>query len=570
MKFLTSQLVAAFQQREMRRNIGALLKVLGVLAAAIAVYSVVFHMLMLYEGQNHSWLTGVYWTLTVMSTLGFGDITFHSDIGRIFSLVVLLTGILLLLIVLPFAFIRFFYAPWLEAQLKLRAPRSVAAGLQGHVIICRHDALAQALIARLSSLRIPYVLLEPDPALAIVHHTDGLNVIVGEPAAVETWRASRAEAAAVVVANLDDAANTNIVLTVREHAPSVPVVALVENLDSVDILELSGAQSVVALKNELGEQLANRVYAGNVCAHPIGHVEDLVLAEFPVRGTQLVGRTLRDSNLREAAGLSVVGVWERGRLLPARADTLLSEDSVPVVVGTEEQVSGLNAMFVIYAPNDAPVLVIGGGKVGRAALRALAAKQVSTQVIEAEEKLRAKLEALTSKVIIGDAANLQVMRDAGIENAPSVVLTTHDDAVNIYLAIYCRRLNPHCHIVSRVTHERNIEAIHRAGANFVLSQSSLGAKRVLSVIEKRELAIIGEEVDTFMVSVPRSLRGRSLDNSEIGAKTGLSVIGIRHAGEPLSLAKPDSTLDADAQLVLMGTKAQRDAFNRVFEPDSKQ
>jgi Trk K+ transport system NAD-binding subunit len=149
------------------------------------------------------------------------------------------------------------------------------------------------------------------------------------------------------------------------------------------------------------------------------------------------------------------------------------------------------------------------------------------------------------------------------------VLTTHDDAVNIYLAIDCRRLNPHCHIVSRVTHERNIEAIHRAGANFVLSQSSLGAKRVLSVIEKRELAIIGEEVDTFMVSVPRSLRGRSLDNSEIGAKTGLSVIGIRHAGEPLSLAKPDSTLDADAQLVLMGTKAQRDVFTRVFEPDSK-
>ena len=87
MKFLTSQL-------EMRRNIGAVLKVLGVLAAAIAVYGVVFHMLMLYEGQNHSWLTGVYWTLTVMSTLGFGDITFHSDIGRIFSLVVLLTGIL--------------------------------------------------------------------------------------------------------------------------------------------------------------------------------------------------------------------------------------------------------------------------------------------------------------------------------------------------------------------------------------------------------------------------------------------------------------------------------------------
>jgi spermidine/putrescine transport system permease protein len=55
------------------------------------------------EGQDHSWLTGVYWTLTVMSTLGFGDITFTSDLGRLFSIVVLLSGIFMLLIVLPFA-----------------------------------------------------------------------------------------------------------------------------------------------------------------------------------------------------------------------------------------------------------------------------------------------------------------------------------------------------------------------------------------------------------------------------------------------------------------------------------
>lgn len=75
------------------------------------------------EGQEHSWITGLYWTLTVMSTLGFGDITFTSDIGRLFTVVVLVSGIVLLLMVLPFAFIRHFYAPWLEEQTKRRAPR---------------------------------------------------------------------------------------------------------------------------------------------------------------------------------------------------------------------------------------------------------------------------------------------------------------------------------------------------------------------------------------------------------------------------------------------------------------
>ena len=47
-------------------------------------------------------------SLTVMSTLGFGDITLISDIGRAFSTVVLLTDIVLLLIVLSLAFIRLY------------------------------------------------------------------------------------------------------------------------------------------------------------------------------------------------------------------------------------------------------------------------------------------------------------------------------------------------------------------------------------------------------------------------------------------------------------------------------
>ncbi|HMR78917.1 MAG TPA: potassium channel family protein, partial [Polyangiaceae bacterium] len=88
MKSFTSQAIAVLRDRELRQNFWALGKTFLVLAVFIAIYSVVFHLLMLAEGQNHSWLTGVYWTLTVMSTLGFGDITFHTDAGRLFSMLV--------------------------------------------------------------------------------------------------------------------------------------------------------------------------------------------------------------------------------------------------------------------------------------------------------------------------------------------------------------------------------------------------------------------------------------------------------------------------------------------------
>jgi hypothetical protein len=193
----------------------------------------------------------LYWTLVVMTTLGFGDITFTSDIGRVFSIVVLLSGVVFLLVMLPFLFIRLFYAPWLEARVRLRAPREVAEGMRGHVIVAEYDALAAALIERLTAEDIPYVVIEPDPARAGQLVGDEIALIAGENDNRLTYERAAASAARLVLANCEDTTNTNITLTVREAAPAVPIAAFVEEHDSIDILELSGANSVVALKHQL-------------------------------------------------------------------------------------------------------------------------------------------------------------------------------------------------------------------------------------------------------------------------------------------------------------------------------
>lgn len=111
MKFLSAIISTISGSKIVKANIGLLAKYLLVILALITAYSIVFHYLMTLEGQQHSWMTGFYWTLVVMSTLGFGDITFVSDIGRAFSVLVLLSGVILLLILLPFVFIKFFSPP---------------------------------------------------------------------------------------------------------------------------------------------------------------------------------------------------------------------------------------------------------------------------------------------------------------------------------------------------------------------------------------------------------------------------------------------------------------------------
>lgn len=56
-----------------------------------------------------------------------------------------------LLIMLPFTFIQFFYAPWLEAQTKARAPRELPENTRNHVILTSHDAITMSLIQKLQS-----------------------------------------------------------------------------------------------------------------------------------------------------------------------------------------------------------------------------------------------------------------------------------------------------------------------------------------------------------------------------------------------------------------------------------
>lgn len=564
MKFVGVQLSYFFGDKKVRRNVRALLKYIVFVCAVIVVYAVLFHFIMLVEGEQHSWITGLYWTLTVMSTLGFGDITFHSDLGRLFSIIVLLSGIVLLLIVLPFAFIRFFYAPWIETQIRMRAPREVPPGTKGHVIICGYDSIAPDLIKRLEQEDIPYFVLEPDPTIAANLHLDGISVIAGEVDSKATYEALGLRQARMVLANREDTVNTNIILTIREVAPEQLIVATASKNDSVDVLELSGATHVLPLKKWLGEQLANRVNAMHTQLHAIGQYEDLLIAELPLYHTPLAGKTIRETRLRQISGISIIGVWERGRLLPARPDRLLTGSNVLVVIGTEAQLRTLDDLLIIYNVNPNPVLVIGGGVVGTAATLALQQREIPVNLVEQNAVLCERLAHVCNHVFAGDAADYYLLKEAGIMEAPSVVLTTNDDAMNVYLASYCRQLNPELRIVSRITYERNIEAIHRAGADFVLSYDSLGVQAVFSILKGKELIVLGEGVDLFSVPLPYSLYGKTLVETEIGARTGLTVIALQQDGETITDLTASTVLTPNTQLLMLGDTQQGRDFAKLF------
>jgi voltage-gated potassium channel len=568
MKTYASFMDSYLPRRFLRGRRAPFLWFLLVLFGLIQLYAWLFHVLMAWEGQDYSWFTGVYWTLTVMSTLGFGDITFESDLGRAFSTVVLLSGLVLLLGILPFLFIRLVYAPWLEQHAKNRhkAIEQVPDAMKGHVLICTNDPIAPGLLRRLRLAGIPAYLIERDPIVAMQMYDRGIPVIRAEIEAAESHIAAGVERARLVLANSVDTVNTNIVITARDISPKTPIAAIVDSEDSVDILELSGATYVLPLKRRLGEHLANRVSAGSVHPNVIGRFHDLLLAEFPVHNTPLEGKTIRETALRQRVGVTIVGVWQRGRLHPARPDLKLSAHCVPVAFGSADHIKALDQnVLEICQANHNPVLVIGGGAVGRAAVVALKRRGIPVHILERDKRLRHELNGLADQLFIGNAADRKVMMAAGVHKAPSILLTTHDDDMNVYLTVYCRKLNPEARILSRVSQEENVPSIQRAGADFVLSYASLGVQTVMSIINNRELILLGEDLDLFYIPLPESMAGKSLAQAEVGKRTGLNVIAVQSNGKLITNIPPHQSIEKGANLVAIGSSEQREAFAQLFE-----
>lgn len=560
MKYQLGQFIAILTKRK-ERNIRMLVKFILILITMVTVFSALFHFLMLLEGQTFSWITGFYWSLTVMSTLGFGDITFTSDLGKLFSLLVLMSGLIFLLIMLPFTFIQFFYAPWLEAQTKSRAPRELPPGTRGHVILTRDDPITRNLIQKLKQYQYDYVLVVEDIQHALELYDLEYNVVVGDLSDPETYRRLRVNNAALVVANIDDMMNTNIAFTVREISKEVPIAANADLEESIDILQMAGSTHVLQFTTLLGQSLSRRVLRTSTRSNTIGNIDKLLIAEAPAMRTSLVGKTIQQSNLRQATGITVVGLWERGQFVIPTAATQIQSTTVLLLAGSEEQLKSYDEQIGTHQRFHAPVLVLGGGRVGQAAAKVLELAGIDYLIIEKRQKL-----AVNDKYIYGSAADINTLKRAGIDRTPSIIITTHDDPTNIYLTIYCRRLRPDTQIICRANLDRNISKLHTAGADLVMSYASLAANTILNLLKPQGVVMLAEGLNVFRTVVHAGLVGKSLAESQIRPQTGCSVIAINRDGTMVNNPGPAVRFQEKDELVMIGTdEAEKLLFDKFAE-----
>lgn len=194
----------------------------------------------------------------------------------------------------------------------------------------------------------------------------------------------------------------------------------------------------------------------------------------------------------------------------------------------------------------------------RGAGRGLIARGIDYRIVELlPERVRDP-----ERYIVGDAAELRVLEQAGIRETSTALITTHDDDTNIYLTIYCRKLRPDMQIISRAKLERNVTTLHRAGADIVMSYASMGANAIINVLNRSNILMVAEGLDIFEVKTPRSLVGRNLIEANIRHTSGCTVVALNRNGDMLVNPDPKMALQPEDELILIGTV---DAENRFLE-----
>ena len=542
------------------RNFRPLFRFVLILGGLVTSYAFLFQILMAYEGQQHSVVTGFYWTLSTMSTLGYGDVRFITDPGRLFSIVVLLSGIVFMLVLLPFIFIELFYEPWMEARAADRIPRSVPEDMNDHVILTLYGPVSSVLIEKLEHYNYPYVVVLPEVEQVTQLVDAGINSILGELDDPETWEKARVQHAALVATTRDDIVNTSVVFTVRGITDKTPVVATARSADSGQILKLAGSSRVLDLTRLVAESLARRVSGGANISHVIGKIDDLLIAEVDSGRTSLIGKGYLEA--QRLTSVSIVGFWARGSFEIGQADRVIKENTLLVMAGSRDQLKEFDANFqseAVQPPPD-PVIIIGGGRVGRATAAALKRRGVEYRVVEKSGERLLEPEIY----IHGSAGEKSVLQLAGIETAQTVIITTADDETNIYLTIFCRLLRPDIQIICRTTFERNLAAMHRAGCDMALSYTSLGANALFNLLHRVDLLMVAEGLDVFKVPVPEELVGKTLAEADLRQRTNCSVIGIDSDDKTTTNPEPDYRLPEEGEIVLIGTPESETEFLKLY------
>lgn len=300
------------------------------------------------NGKDPSFIDGFFWTVATITTMGApSEVALTSDPGKVYTVIVVFSGIALFFIGFPF----FIIGPWLEEQVKkATSPERIPLPEKNHVIVCGYTEIGKEVIDDLELHNIPYILIDEDKSLGDKLVQSKTPFIIGDARDADILKQANINGAFSLVAAESDVKNPIICLTARSIRTNIRIIASVNNEEHKEVLVRAGATKIVSPRASSGVLLANlalSMYDVDIKGK-IALLGKLHIWQNPITSTSpFKNKTLSQTEIREKTGATVIGLWKGGTLIinPSANETLL-ENSILVIIGTPKQLSELRKIIM--------------------------------------------------------------------------------------------------------------------------------------------------------------------------------------------------------------------------------
>ena len=296
-------------------------------------------------------LDALYMTFITLSTVGFREVYTLSPTGKIFTILLILVGVVGMAYTL-----RVIAQMVLEGEIKrLLGRRKMEKGLKelnDHYIVCGFGRVGRRIAFELCARKVPFVVIDNDLSRIEQAENDGFLFIQGDSTADQTLIDAGVERAkALITAVANEADGVFIVLSARQLNPQLLITARAESEEGKKKLSRAGANKVIspykigAIRMALTTLRPNLVDFMKVIT--FDKETGLTIEEIQIKpGSPLIQSTLRECAIRKEFGIMVAGIKKVGKdvFLNPSPDTKIEAGDILIVIGEKEGLEKLERL----------------------------------------------------------------------------------------------------------------------------------------------------------------------------------------------------------------------------------
>lgn len=307
--------------------------------------------------EGWSWLDALYMTVIAFSTVGFQEVKSLGKYGRVFTMFIILFG-LILLSMMSASVTSLLVRRELLPGFKKRKIKKIIASMEDHTILCGAGETGKTVIEEFIQARKPLVVIEKDEEILeeLRELFPNLLIIEGDATKDEVLQEANVEKARGLITALhEDADNLFVVISARALNPRLTLVTRAVDAHTESKMYRAGATHVISPNITEGSRMAAMVLRPTVVSFldVIMRDEEMSfrLEEITVpEGSTFHGKTLKEVEIPQRTGLIVIAMEKQTERGPAvhynpQSTTMIHEKDKLIVLGDVERVDKLHKLL---------------------------------------------------------------------------------------------------------------------------------------------------------------------------------------------------------------------------------